>query len=95
MDWAVAADVLITIAVVSMFALCALMMLSMMVRGWLRGGRHWGHGMMMCMGHGADDEPLTRDKGLVEELKAERERLDALIARAEREAGARKDLGEA
>jgi hypothetical protein len=80
MEW------LIAIPVALMFALCAFMMLSMTVRGWLGGGRRGGHGMMMCMGHGADHEPQTPDKGLLEELKSERDRLDALIARTEREA---------
>ena len=79
MEW------LLAVPLALMFALCAFMMLSMMVRGWLGGGRHGGHGMMMCMGHGADDRPGTPDKGLLEELKAERHRLDALVARAERE----------
>ncbi len=83
MEW------LIAIPVALMFALCAFMMLSMMVRGWLGGGRHGGHGMMMCMGHGADHEPRTPDEGLLEELKSERDRMDALIARAEREAADR------
>ena len=67
MEW------LIAVPVALMFALCAFMMLSMMVRGWLGGSRHGGHGMMMCMGHGADHEPRTPDRGLLEELKSERE----------------------
>ncbi len=77
MEW------LIAIPFALMFALCAFMMLSMMVRGWLGGGRHGGHGMMMCMGHGADHEPSRPDKGLLQELKSERDRMDALIARTE------------
>ncbi len=77
MEW------LFAIPLALMFGLCAFMMLSMMVRGWLGGGRHSGHGMMTCMGRGADRGPRTSDEGLLEELKAERDRLDALIARAE------------
>ena len=83
MEW------LIVIPFALMFALCGFMMLSMMVRGWLGGSRHGGHGMMMCMGHGSDHEPRTPDMGLLEELKLERDRMDALIARAEREAADR------
>ena len=90
MEWAL-------IPLVLLVALCPLMMIGMMVGGWIFGrrvmgghGSHGGHGMMMCMGHGGNDgsdqqasEPA--DPSLVEELKAERERLDRLIARAERE----------
>ena len=61
------------------------------------GNGHGGHGMMMCMGHGESGhetgDPSTgsgqamkhgsASPDLVEELRAERERLDALIARAE------------
>jgi hypothetical protein len=86
MEW------LVDAFLVLMFALCAFGMLRMIVGGWLRGGRHGGHGMMGCMGHGAHDERRTSDKRLVEELKAERHRLDALIARAEREAADQADL---
>jgi len=77
---------LIAVPLALMFALCALMMLSMIVRGWLAGGRHSGHSMMMCMGVGHDRGARPPDGGLLEELRAERERLDVLIARAEREA---------
>jgi hypothetical protein len=83
MDWT---EALIAVPVALMFGLCALTMLSMNVRGWLGGGRHSGHGMMdMCMGRCADDKPRTPDVGLLEELKSERERLDALISRAKNE----------
>ncbi len=53
----------------------------------LRGSGHGGHSMM-CMGHdhGAHDSPRGTDEGLLEELKAERKRLDALIGKAERTA---------
>ena len=55
----------------------------MMLRGWRGAGRHGGHGMMR-MGQGAEGEARTSDEGLLEELRAERERLDVLIARAPR-----------
>lgn len=79
MEW------LIAVPLALMFALCAFMMLSMMVRGWLGGGRHGRRGMMMCMGDGAHDQPRTPEGRLLEELQEERARLDALIARAEGE----------
>jgi hypothetical protein len=71
------------------------MMVGMMAFGWLfmrgRSGSHGGHGMMMChMGHDAgngheshDQTTSTEPADLVTELKAQRERLDQLIARAE------------
>jgi len=90
MEWALPAG-LIALLVLA----CPLMMVGMMAFGWLfmrgrSGSNHGGHGMMMCMGHGQHDsdgrhqqasepaEPLP-----VEELKAERRRLDELIARVE------------
>lgn len=72
-------ELLVDVALTIMFAMCALMMLRMMLRGWRGGGRHGGHGMM-CMGHRAEDEAHTPDEQLLEELRAERKRLDALIA---------------
>ncbi len=95
MDWAAVADGLLTVALAAMFALCALGMLSMIVRGWFRGGRHRRHGMTWCMGDDAQDEPHTRESGLLDELRSERDRLNGLIARAERERWAQKDLREA
>jgi hypothetical protein len=91
MEWAIPAG-LIGLLVLA----CPLMMLGMMAFGWLfmRGRSGGGHGMMMCMGHGQHDadhqgphaaEPANSQ--LVEELKVERQRLDALIARAEGERG--------
>ena len=90
MEWAIGIPVLLLLLV------CPLMMVGMMAFGWLlmRGrsgsqGGHGGHGMMMCMGHGSGQ--THRETGdtaasaeIVEELKAERQRLDELIARAER-----------
>ncbi len=84
MEW------LVDVALAIMFALCALMMLRMMLRGWRGAGRHGGHGMM-CMGHHSEGEPRTSDEGLLEELRAERERLDAVIARADQARMARLD----
>jgi len=76
---------------------CPLMMVGMMAFGWLfmrgRSGSHGGHGMMMChMGHGggngheSHDTKSAESADLVSELKAQRERLDQLIARAEEKA---------
>ena len=70
---------------------CPLMMVGMMAFGWLfmrgRSGSHSGHVMMMChMGHGnghEHDAKPSESADLVSELKAQRERLDQLIARAE------------
>jgi hypothetical protein len=90
MEWALPAG-LIALLVLA----CPLMMVGMMAFGWLfmrgrSGSGNSGHGMMMCMGHGQHDadgrhqqasepaEPLP-----VEELKAERGRLDELITRTE------------
>ena len=94
MEWALPAG-LIGLLVLA----CPLMMLGMMAFGWLfmrgrSGSGHSGHGMMMCMGHGQHGanhqgrqaaEPTNPQ--LVEELKVERQRLDALIARVEGESG--------
>ena len=91
MEWAIPAGPIAVLVLA-----CPLMMLGMMAFGWLfmRGRSGSGHGMMMCMGHGqhgADHqgrqaaEPAQPQ--LIEELKVERQRLDALIARAEGESG--------
>jgi len=91
MDWA------LPVGLIALLLLaCPLMMVGRMVFGWLFGRRlmsqgsgsgHGGHGMMMCMGHGQGhgkgDTRHDSAPDLVEELKAERERLDELIARAE------------
>jgi hypothetical protein len=84
MEWAIGIPILLLLLV------CPLMMVGMIVGGWVMGrrvtGGHGGHGMMMCHGgHGGEghaDE--TKGSDLVEELRAERGRLDELIARAER-----------
>jgi hypothetical protein len=76
---------------------CPLMMVGMMAFGWLfmrgRSGSHSGHGMMMChSGQGGNGHEERRQAepaestDLVAELKAQRERLDQLIARAEEKA---------
>ena len=86
MEWAIGIPILLLLLV------CPLMMVGMMAFGWLfmrgRSGSHSGHGMMMCMGHGSHptDHETAGPTGddLVEELKAERQRLDELIARADR-----------
>ena len=86
MDWAWG------LPLVLMALACPLMMVGMMAFGWLfmrgRSGSHSGHGMMMChMGHGGGDghegheAKSAESEDLVSELKAERERLDQLIAR--------------
>jgi hypothetical protein len=92
MDWAWG------IPLVLMALACPLMMVGMMAFGWLfmrgRSGSHAGHGMMMChMGHGGGNGHESHEQGkpaesadLVAELKAERERLDQIIARAEEKA---------
>ncbi len=84
MEWAIGIPILLLLLV------CPLMMVGMVAFGWLfmrgRSGSHGGHGMMMCMGHGnRDTRHETRDTAapLLEELKAERDRLDELIARAD------------
>ncbi len=82
MEW------LVGVALAIMVGMCALMMLRMMFRGCRGAGRHGGHGMM-CMGHSAEGEARTSDEGLLAELRAERERLDSLIARADRASGSR------
>jgi hypothetical protein len=84
----------IGIPIILLLLVCPLMMVGMIVGGWILGrramGGHGGHGMMMCHGgHGNHDtqhEPgdTTAASGIIEELKAERQRLDELIARAER-----------
>ena len=86
MEWAIGIPVLLLVLA------CPLMMVGMIVGGWVFGrralGGHGGHGMMMCHGgHGGDARHETEDTaagGIVDELKAERGRLDELIARAER-----------
>ena len=91
MEWAIG----IPIFVLLIALICPLMMVGMMAFGWLfmrgRSGSLGSHGMMMCMGHGqhGSDGPNQQtgepaDRGLTEELKAERQRLDELIARADR-----------
>ena len=91
MEWALPAG-LIALLVLA----CPLMMLGMMAFGWLfmrgrSGSGHSGHGMMMCMGNGNhapdNDDRERAGQPLIEELKAERQRLDALIARAEVKSG--------
>ena len=91
MEWAIAIPLVILVLA------CPLLMVGMVVGGWIFGrrmmgghGGHGGHGMM-CMGHGQSGHEAgdTRHDpasapDLVGELKAERERLDRLIARAER-----------
>ncbi len=80
MEWAFA------IAFGAMVLICPLMMIGMMVGGWLFGRRsggsvHSGHGMMMCHGmHGSREG----DSPSVDELKAERDRLDREISESER-----------
>ena len=81
MEWAIGIPVLLLVL------LCPLMMVGMIVGGWVFGrramGGHGGHGMMMCHGgHGSEDTAASG--GIVDELKAERQRLEELIARAER-----------
>jgi len=89
------------IPLVLMALACPLMMVGMMAFGWVfmrgRSGSHGGDGMMMChMGHGGGndheshehDAKPTESADLVSELKAQRERLDQLIARAEKEKAA-------
>ena len=86
MEWAIGIPILLLVLA------CPLMMVGMIVGGWVFGrramGGHGGHGMMMCHGgHGGDTRHETEDTaagGIVDELKAERGRLDELIARAER-----------
>ncbi len=86
----------------AMALLCPLMMLSMgamMIPGVRRifgnkSGGHAGHGMMMCHGMSHDDSheqsavTPAASGNLLEELRAQREALDTLIARAEAETGA-------
>ena len=81
MEWAIGIPILLLVLA------CPLMMVGMIVGGWVFGrramGGHGGHGMMMC--HGGHSEQVSEpNRGIVDELKAERERLDELIARAER-----------
>lgn len=95
MDWTWA----IGIPLLLLVLLCPLIMIGMIVGGWIFGrrmigGGHSGHGMMMCHG-GSHDEARDGPQhaggeaahagSLLEELKAERERLDHLIERVERE----------
>lgn len=88
MEWAIG------IPVVLLVLLCPLMMVGMIVGGWIFGrramGNHSGHGMM-CMGHGPGHAESQRQpsgeaasEALIDELRAERERLDKLIALAEK-----------
>ena len=76
---------------------CPLMMVGMMAFGWLfmrgRSGSQGGHGMMMCHGGHGGNGHESHEQGkpaesadLVAELKAQRERMDQLIARAEEKA---------
>jgi hypothetical protein len=72
---------------------CPLMMVGMMAFGWIfMRGRSGSHGMMMCHGgHGGNghegrEAQATESADLVAELKAQCERLDQLIARAEEKA---------
>ena len=89
MEWAIG------IPLALLLLLCPLMMVGMIVGGWIFGrramGNHGGHGMMMCMGHGHNHAEHQRQpsgeatgEALIDELRAERERLDRLIARAEK-----------
>lgn len=91
MDWAWG------IPLVLFVLACPLMMVGMMAFGWLfmrgQSGSHSGHGMMMCHGghggngHEGHEQPKPAEStDLVVELKAQRERLDQLIARAEEKA---------
>lgn len=84
MEWAIGVPVAL------LLLLCPLMMVGMIVGGWIFGrkamGGHGGHGMM-CMGHGQGHETGdTSGADLVEGLKAERERLNRIIAVAEEKA---------
>ncbi len=76
MEWVVA------VALIVMFGMCALMMLRMMAHGWRGAGPHGGLGMM-CMGHSDEHKAGRTDAELLEELRTERTRLDAVIARAD------------
>lgn len=84
MEWAIA------IPVAALLLLCPLMMVVMMVGGWVFGRRLTGGHGMMCMGHGShaghEDHNAAPSGDLVAELKAERERLDRIIAQAEERA---------
>ncbi len=91
MDWAWG------IPLVLFVLACPLMMVGMMAFGWLfmrgRSGSHSGHGMMMCHGghggnghEGHEQAKPAESADLVDELKAQRERLDQLIAREEEKA---------
>jgi hypothetical protein len=91
MDWAWG------IPLVLFVLACPLMMVGMMAFGWLfmrgRSGSHGGHGMMMCHGGHGGNGHESHEQGkpaesadLVAELKAQRERLDQIIARAEEKA---------
>lgn len=87
MEWLIGAPVVLLLLV------CPLMMVGMIVGGWIFGRKamgQGGHGMMMChsMGHGGQS---SQDEAAptVDDLKAERERLDELIAGAERDGVAR------
>ena len=72
MEWAIGIPILLLVLA------CPLMMVGMIVGGWVFGRRALGgHG-----GHGSEETAASG--GIVQELKAERQRLDELIARAER-----------
>jgi hypothetical protein len=75
MEW------LFGIGIAAMLLICPLMMLGMIVGGWILGRRaggsgHSGHGMMMCHSMGASHGDKSPS---VEELRAERDRLDEAI----------------
>ena len=89
MEW------LIWIPIATLALLCPLMMIGMIVGGWIFARRatsghdagHSGHGMM-CMMHGLFQKKQEQPESSgvsVAELKAERERLDQAIAKAENE----------
>ena len=88
MEWAIVIPILV------LLLLCPLMMIGMIVRDRMSGrksvGGHGGHGMM-CMGHGGERNESSSvgheaAAPTVDELKAERDRLDEIIARAEKAA---------
>lgn len=79
MEW------LVGIGIAGMLLICPLMMIAMMVGGWLfarraGGSGHSGHGMMMCHGMRRSDEDHQPS---VDELRAERDRLDREIKESE------------
>ena len=76
------------LALVAMFALCALGMFRMMFQGQRRSGEPGGH-RMMCMGHSARDEESEANARTLMELREERLRLDAIIEAIESRSGLR------